>query len=259
MVRVIGVGRCPQTGYKVLISEPGWKPRGLGPSGQKLKPRALNLVKNKAAQQKGPENLEAQGQQGFRHNPKRKNEKLGSEVPCIQVEICQRFLFSHSGSSIYRSIWAGAFLILLGTAHRSGLQYSQHFATFHNISQRYQRWLKYISLTCSTAWLTCSTGSTGHKLWSSSCMVLSWKAQNITIQIQVAGILFKLEVNIQTTLNSSSPKPRTLRYLPRDGRVITPRRKVLIFYHGLTTPHDQHLVNKARLQKLIEWNAKLER
>ena len=93
-------------------------------------------------------------------------------------------------------------LILLGTAHRSGLQYSQHFATFHNISQRYQRWLKYISLTCSTAWLTCSTGSTGHKLWSSSCMVLSWKIQNITIQIQVAGILFRLEEHIQSTLNS---------------------------------------------------------
>ena len=96
-------------------------------------------------------------------------------------------------------------------------------------------------------------------LWSSSCMVLSWKTQNITIQIQVAGILFRLEANIQTTLNSSSPKPGALRYLPRDGRVITPRRKVLISYHGLTTPHDQHLVNKARLQKLIEWNAKLER
>ena len=153
--------------------------------------------------------------------PSKRNEKLGSEVPCIQMEICQHFLFSRSGSSIYRSIWAGAFLILLGTAHRSGLQCSQHFATFHSISQRYQRWLKYISLTCSTAWLTCSTGSTGHKLWSSSCMVLSWKTQNITIQIQVAGILFRLEEHIQSTLNSSSPKPRALRYLPRDGRVIT--------------------------------------
>ena len=69
--------------------------------------------------------------------PSKRNEKLGSEVPCIQMEICQHFLFSRSGSSIYRSIWAGAFLILLGTAHRSGLQYSQHFATFNNISQHF--------------------------------------------------------------------------------------------------------------------------
>ena len=69
--------------------------------------------------------------------PSKRNEKLGSEVPCIQMEICQHFLFSRSGSSIYRSIWAGAFLILLGTAHRSGLlttfhNISQYFTTFHN-------------------------------------------------------------------------------------------------------------------------------
>ena len=64
--------------------------------------------------------------------PSKKNEKLGSEVPCIQMEICQHFLFSRSGSSIYRSIWAGAFLILLGTAHRSGL-----LTTFRNISQHF--------------------------------------------------------------------------------------------------------------------------
>ena len=36
----IGVGHCPQTGYKVFTPKPGWNPRGLGPSGQKLKPRA---------------------------------------------------------------------------------------------------------------------------------------------------------------------------------------------------------------------------
>ena len=68
----IGVGRCPQTGYKVLISEPGWKPRGLGPSGQKLKPRALSLVKNKAAQQKGPENLRHKVNKGLDINPREK-------------------------------------------------------------------------------------------------------------------------------------------------------------------------------------------
>ena len=64
--------------------------------------------------------------------PSKRHEKLGSEVPCIQMEICQHFLFSRSGSSIYRSIWAGAFLILLGTAHRSGL-----LTTFRNMSPHF--------------------------------------------------------------------------------------------------------------------------